>query len=427
MIKKSFFGLLKPRLEYDIIDAKTPAPREITASKTIQLFSHTVFDKKDKILFQVGDKVKAGQKISIMKGSDDYIISSVSGTIASISPYAGNFGMQMTSVVIKKDDRQESDTQFAEAAKTPSFQVTTDFLAHLPGAFPVSILSQTDPKVTKLVISGMDTDLLVQTRQQIVKTSASSIKKGIRILKDITNLDTFIIVVPEALSQDAISTGATVKTVPPAYPSASPHLVLKDILGKELPAGDPFEKHGIAVVSAEALAALGNAYEKKEIPTRKILTVIDKIGTKKLISAQIGTPFKDIFSALNIRPEDGDRIIIGGPMTGLSAYTEDHPVCPDTDAVIIQDRSVIPYVSNSACINCGECIRICPAKVQVSMLVRFLEAGQYDNAADNYDLFSCIECGLCSYVCTAKIPIFQYIRLAKFELARIQSAEAENV
>jgi electron transport complex protein RnfC len=94
---------------------------------------------------------------------------------------------------------------------------------------------------------------------------------------------------------------------------------------------------------------------------------------------------------------------------------------------MIQDHSVIPYVSNNACINCGECVRICPAKVPVSMLVRFLEAGQYDDAADNYDLFSCIECGLCSYVCTAKIPIFQYIRLAKFELARIQSAEAENV
>jgi electron transport complex protein RnfC len=88
---------------------------------------------------------------------------------------------------------------------------------------------------------------------------------------------------------------------------------------------------------------------------------------------------------------------------------------------------MISCVSNNACINCGECVRICPAKIQVNMLVRFLEAGLYDDAVDRYDLFSCIECGLCSYVCTAKIPVFQYIRLSKQELARIQSAEAENV
>jgi electron transport complex protein RnfC len=57
------------------------------------------------------------------------------------------------------------------------------------------------------------------------------------------------------------------------------------------------------------------------------------------------------------------------------------------------------------------------------MLVRFLEAGQYEEAADHYDLFSCIECGLCSVVCVSKIPIFQYIKLAKYELGRMSVAE----
>jgi electron transport complex protein RnfC len=60
------------------------------------------------------------------------------------------------------------------------------------------------------------------------------------------------------------------------------------------------------------------------------------------------------------------------------------------------------------------------------MLVRFLEAGQYQEAADEYDLYSCIECGLCSFVCPSKIPIFQFIRLAKYELDRVDSAEAAH-
>jgi len=62
----------------------------------------------------------------------------------------------------------------------------------------------------------------------------------------------------------------------------------------------------------------------------------------------------------------------------------------------------------------------------VNMLVRFLEAGQYQDAVDLYDLHSCVECGLCSFVCVSKIPVFQYIKLAKHELARIESAEAAN-
>jgi electron transport complex protein RnfC len=63
-------------------------------------------------------------------------------------------------------------------------------------------------------------------------------------------------------------------------------------------------------------------------------------------------------------------------------------------------------------------VRICPANVPVNLLVRFLEAGQYHEGADLYDLYSCIECGLCSFVCVSRIPIYQYIKLAKYELSR---------
>ena len=60
------------------------------------------------------------------------------------------------------------------------------------------------------------------------------------------------------------------------------------------------------------------------------------------------------------------------------------------------------------------------------MLVRFLEAGYYAEAADEYNLYSCIECGLCSFVCVSKIPIFQHIMLGKYELSRIISEEADH-
>jgi electron transport complex protein RnfC len=201
---------------------------------------------------------------------------------------------------------------------------------------------------------------------------------------------------------------------------------MKDMLGKVVPAGKSPEDIGVCFISAEAVASIGNAFNSGQIPVTKIFTLVKKDGSKSLVSARIGTPASDIFKAFNITLNENDRIIFGGPMTGSSVYSEDHPIQPDTDAIIVQDRDDIPVISDYPCTNCGDCIRVCPANIQIDMLVRFLEAGQYQEAADQYDLYSCIECGLCSYVCVSGMPIFQYIRSAKYELGRANTAEATN-
>jgi electron transport complex protein RnfC len=142
-----------------------------------------------------------------------------------------------------------------------------------------------------------------------------------------------------------------------------------------------------------------------------------------MVSARIGTPISQLFKAAGITVNDMDRIISGGPMTGTALYLEDHPVEAGTDAIMLQDKDDLPYISDYPCINCGECIRACPVRVPVNMLVRFLEAGHYEEAVQEYDLYSCVDCGLCSYVCVSRIPIYQYIKLAKYELAKTQPVE----
>jgi electron transport complex protein RnfC len=367
--------------------------------------------------------VKTGQRLSASSDSEAYVISTVTGTISATAPYVGVNGQRGTTITIDAGGRDDWDDGFN---KEQTLDNGLKFFECGPGSPSFKAFADPEKDIRTIVINGMDQDLLLTANQYVVQNEAADVKDGVDALKKMTGVDRIILVVPQGLVQQAGTTGADVQTVGADYPKGLPHMIMKDVLGQVVSAGDSIEDAGVVFMSAEAVAALGASFKTGQLRVTKVVTVVGKDGKSANVKVRIGTPLKDVLEACNITVNARDRLILGGPMRGTATYSEELAVESGTDGVVVQDEANSARVSDYPCINCGECVRICPVKIPVNMLVRFLEAKLYEDARSLYDLDCCIECGLCSYVCVTRIPIFQYIKLGKYELSLMETAEAAN-
>jgi electron transport complex protein RnfC len=424
MIKRPFFAITKPKLRCSGIP---PLAKESVVD--IPLPEKAIFAVKgpfpqvDKMTLRVGDRVRSGQKVQLTAHRSDYFISSVTGTVSAVSARTGYLGRACTAVSVSVEEKDRLDEAFGRAAKDVSLQNLTRYHPSLPGSPDFGSLLGSTPPLETLVVLGTDGDLLVTKNQFVVDTEAEALAQGVEMLRSISGIPKIVLLVPEYLKAGAEKTGAEVKAIDPIYPNTLPRMIMKNVFGKAVPVGKRCEDLGIGFVSAEAVAALSKAFSEGKVPVNKLMTVIKKDGSTVQVRARIGTPVKDVLKALHIETSRGDRVVLGGPMAGRALLSEEEPIEPDTDGLLVQDKSEIVPSSDSHCVNCGECVRVCPAKVPVNMLIRYLENGRFEEAAQDFDLLSCIECGLCTYTCILRIPIFQYIMLGKQEVARIRSAE----
>ena len=424
MIKRPFLGLTRPKLTTPVpFGQKEDQVRTAPLPGKVTLVLPSPAAGCEALSIKQGDRVKTGQKVLLMEENEAFMVSTVTGTIADISEHTGYLGRLSISVTRDVDEKDDLDGAFKEFDKTNALETARQFLGSLPGAPDFNALFNRESPLETVVITGIDREPLVTTNRLLLNTDFEGLVDGINCLKNMIPADKILLVMPPEIAPAAEKTGVQVHALQPTYPNTLPEMMMKDCLGKIVPAGKGCEDVGVGFVNAEAVIALGKALSKGEIPVDKTLTLITKEGKSLHVKARIGTQIKDILDLAGVEVKHGDQLVLGGPMGGHAVYSEETPILSDTDAIMVRDADQIVLNLDIPCVNCGECVRACPAQIPVNMLIRLLENGLYEDAAEEYDLLSCIECGLCSYVCIARIPIFHYIMLGKSEIARIQAAE----
>ena len=264
-----------------------------------------------------------------------------------------------------------------------------------------------------LIVNGVNKEPGQDVAEQLLRRRRDFLEKGLAVARRLVNPSKTVLAVANTLEAEAAALdGCTVARIKPVYPNGLDPLVVKAVMGREQP-------EGVSVIGVPELYALGLVAETG-LPRTETLASIGGVTYRTCLGAPAGA----LLDHAGIKVNTGDRVVLGGPWGGRTAYSLGQGLDKEALGLTVVPRGAFPPVTDSPCLNCGECVFRCPARIMPNLISRCAEFKVFDKVRE-YGLDACFECGLCGFYCVGRRPLLQYIRLAKEELAAIELAEAE--
>jgi electron transport complex protein RnfC len=256
-----------------------------------------------------------------------------------------------------------------------------------------------------VVVLATDQEPGVAVAAQALADRAGDVVRACDLLGRAAGARRLLLAVPDGTAASVAGTGTRVLPLPPNYPESLAPLVARR-------AGDG----AAAVVPLETALAALDAVAEGRVQASKLVTLVwTGHAPAENLRVALGTRLADVVAACDLEVRERDKLVAGGPMRGFAQYSLDATVDEGVDAIVLtRAEDVIPYTDNP-CINCGACIDVCPARLQVQLIGRYSEFGKFDPVRD-LGIDACVECGLCATVCTGRRPLMQLIRLAKHQI-----------
>ena len=375
-----------------------------------------------------GDTVLAGQKIADAGGFVSVPLhASVSGTVKGIEKRLNATGSMVDCIVIE-NDQQYQETEFQEARLEDLTKeeilnrIKEGGVVGMGGAgFPTHVkLAPKDPsKIEYILVNGAECEPYITSDYRRMIEEPEKVVKGLQVILTLFDSAKGYICIednkPDCIAKmkelvkdiDRIE----VKEMMTKYPQGGERTLIYAATGREINSTMLPADVGCVVDNVETVISVYKAVILGRPVNSRVVTVTgDGIKEPKNLLVLAGTDMSELVDAAGGLKAKIAKAISGGPMMGFALY-DLHVPCTKTSAFLFLEHDAVSEAQEiqTACINCGRCVSVCPGHVLPARLAKLAERGDMAGF-EALDGMECCECGCCSYICPAKRPLTQSIK-----------------
>ena len=394
------------------------------------------------VIVKKGDHIKKGQVIAEPGGFvSTPIHASTSGTVKAVEPHFTPLGVKVQSMIIESD----GEDTWADGLNIPrdvSSMNSSDVrdviraagIVGLGGAaFPTHVkLSPPQNKPIDIVIlNGVECEPYATCDHRLMLESPGNIVEGLKIIMNILGCEKGFIGIernkPDAIKvmRNAIKDMPGVKVIDleVKYPQGGEKQLIYAITKRKVPAGGLPMDVGCLVHNVGTSSAIYEAVALGRPLIQRVVTVTGN-GVQKPANmlARLGDSFAHLIEHAGGHTEKAAKLIMGGPMMGISQFTENIPVIKGTSCIILMEEDQINMGIQQPCISCARCVEVCPMNLMPTVIARLVEFERLDEAKE-YGMVDCFECGCCTYICPAKRKLLELIKYGKARLLKLHIQE----
>lgn len=419
-----------------VVDAAPPA------TVAIALSQHTGAPCRP--LVKAGDRVKMGQMIGEAPG---YVCTpihaSVSGVVKGIQQRTGAAGAHIDCIIIENDKLDTPDEtlrRFHDPFNVPKDElvaaVNAAGIVGLGGAaFPthVKLSPPPDKTIDYLILNGSECEPILSSDHRMMLDHPEKVIDGMLIAAHIVSAK-FLKVGIEANKPGAIEAmkkvaaeqerGIEVLTLKTKYPQGGEKQLIEALTGRQVPSGKLPMEAGCVVLNVSTAAAISDAIRLGRPIVDHVITVAGLVKEPKNLRVRVGTSIGSILEECGGLEESANKVVLGGPMMGMSIASLDTPTVKATGGIIALKDEWGYESEPENCIRCGSCVRACPIGLMPLEYYALARKGMHEKSKAEYNLCDCIECASCAYVCPAKLPLVQMIRVSKAATKECPESEA---